>query len=177
MPTAPLKSAAVVCTAAGIALSPFASPASASAHREPPFIRVEGPSQVYDAAYARAKTVVLVNYGLRNTVIDLVVSEFPREAVNRRLGVHVHSRRCGANPDDSGPHYTRPGAAASVRPRNKEVWLDIRVRPGGLGRTQTVVPWRVGKAARSIVIHAKRTNQRTGDAGRRLVCTNVPFGR
>jgi Cu-Zn family superoxide dismutase len=39
------------------------------------------------------------------------------------------------------------------------------------------VPWQIAKGtAGSVVVHAKPTDHKTGEAGGRLFCTTVPFG-
>ncbi|GAA4089976.1 MULTISPECIES: superoxide dismutase family protein [Actinomadura] len=170
-----VRRTAVTLTAAGVALGLLTAPALADAKVRD--IRAQGPTYVYkDPRYAKTKTWAQVSYGKRSTTVRLQAAGLPRKAVGRTLGVHVHKNKCGRKPAAAGPHYQHPRAGRGTPVRAKEIWLDFKVRRDGTARSMARVPWRVGKGhAGSIVIHAKPTNHRTGDAGDRLVCTNVPF--
>ncbi|MFC5749370.1 hypothetical protein [Actinomadura rugatobispora] len=179
MPTkrrAALRRAAVTSAAAGIALGLIAAPAAACPKHRQGVTRVKGPTHTYHRGYSAVKEVVTVHGARGRTVVDLRVSGFPRSAAGKRFGAHVHQNKCGPKASHSGTHYQRL-ARSSTPLRFKEIWLDVRIDRDGRGHSRAVVPWRVAKGQRSVVIHAKPTDRRTGEAGARLLCTTVPFGR
>ncbi|WP_236073187.1 superoxide dismutase family protein [Streptomyces tardus] len=104
---------------------------------------------------------------------------------DRSFGAHVHTKPCGARPDDSGPHYqhrvdpVQPSVdPAYANPRN-EVWLDFDSDAEGSGRASAKQKWNFREGgARSVVIHEHSTHTEEGHAGQagaRLACVNVPF--
>ncbi|WP_068164480.1 superoxide dismutase family protein [Rhodococcus phenolicus] len=110
-------------------------------------------------------------------------------APNRDFGAHVHTRACGPQPADSGPHYQNdPDPAATpespstdpayANPQN-EVWLDITTDDNGDARASTTVDWEFrDDAAESVVIHAQHTMTGpgvAGTAGDRLACIDEDF--
>ena len=110
-------------------------------------------------------------------------------APNRDFGVHVHTRRCGSDPADSGPHYqnvTDPAASdeapssdpAYANPEN-EVWLDVTTDAGGSAEATTTVDWTFRPdEANSVVLHEKHTMTGPGEAGMagaRLACLDEGF--
>lgn len=125
------------------------------------------------------------NEGGRTTVTFEVSGLAP----DRDLGVHVHTRPCGPNPADSGPHYQNnvdPAAAAEspstdsayANPSN-EVWLDITTDANGSAHSSATVDWKFREGeARSVVIHADQTKTASGEAGmagNRLACIDEDF--
>lgn len=110
-------------------------------------------------------------------------------APNRDFGVHVHTRACGPQPSDSGPHYQNvldPAATAEApssdpayaNPQN-EVWLDVTTDASGHAQASTAVEWefRDGEA-NSLVLHAQHTMTGPGQAGMagdRLACVDEEF--
>jgi superoxide dismutase, Cu-Zn family len=110
-------------------------------------------------------------------------------APNRDFGVHVHTRPCGPQPSDSGPHYQdRLDPAASpespstdpayANPQN-EIWLDVTTDDNGDAQASTTVDWEFrDNEANSVVLHAQRTMTGPGEAGTagdRLACVNEDF--
>lgn len=104
----------------------------------------------------------------------------------RSFGAHVHTRPCGAAPEDSGPHYQHrvDPVQPSVDPRyanpRNEVWLDFDSDARGAGYAASTHSWnfRAGQA-RSVVLHEHSTHTEEGHAGQagaRLACFTVPFG-
>lgn len=97
-------------------------------------------------------------------------------APNRDFGVHVHTRPCGPQPSDSGPHYQNnadPAATpekpssdpAYANPRN-EIWLDVTTDAKGNAQSSTAVDWEFRNGeANSVVLHAQRTMTGPGQAG------------
>lgn len=166
--------AAVIPAVAGAALLTLTTPALARAC--PDKIVAKGPTNVYDAAYKDVKTTITVVRTSDTTSVLLRASGFPADAAGKTFGVHVHVNPCGPEPADAGPHYKNPDAPAGTPMHAKEIWLDITVGENGAGHSGDVVPWRVAaKAAGSVIVHAKPTDQDTGDAGARNICTTVPF--
>jgi Cu-Zn family superoxide dismutase len=105
-------------------------------------------------------------------------------APNRDFGVHVHTRTCGREPLDSGPHYQNdvdpaatPEAPSSdpayANPQN-EIWLDVTTDGNGDAQSSTAVSWEFRHdEANSVVLHAQRTMTgpgMAGMAGDRLAC-------
>ncbi|WP_420750478.1 superoxide dismutase family protein [Rhodococcus sp. O3] len=110
-------------------------------------------------------------------------------APNRDFGVHVHTRPCGPQPSDSGPHYQNtPDPAATpetpstdpayANPQN-EVWLDITTDANGDAQASSTVDWTFrDDGANSVVIHAQHTMTAPGEAGNagdRLACIDEDF--
>lgn len=103
----------------------------------------------------------------------------------RTYGAHVHTRPCGAAPDDAGPHYqdVRDPVQPSVDPAyanaENEVWLDFTTDHRGKAHTTTRQDWRFRPGgARSVVVHEHATTTHPGEAGMagaRLACLSVPF--
>lgn len=110
-------------------------------------------------------------------------------APNRDFGAHVHTRPCGPQPSDSGPHYQNnvdPAATpespstdpAYANPQN-EVWLDITTDANGDARSSSTVDWEFrDDGANSVVIHSQHTMTGpgvAGTAGDRLACVDEDF--
>ena len=110
-------------------------------------------------------------------------------APNRDFGVHVHTKPCGLEPADSGPHYQNdadPAATpespstdpAYANPQN-EVWLDITTDADGDAQASSTVAWEFrDDEARSVVLHAQHTKTHAGEAGMagdRLACVDEDF--
>ncbi|GAA2602782.1 superoxide dismutase family protein [Actinomadura fulvescens] len=169
-----MRRTAITVTAAGAALGLAATPALAC----PKPIKVKGPTYAYDKAFAKAKTRIVVTGKKKRTTVRLAVSGLPASAVGKTLGAHVHKNACGPKPADAGPHYQNPKARPGTPLHAKEIWLELKVRKGGYAVAKTHARWAIAKGdAGSVVVHAKPTDHNTGDAGARLLCTTVPFGR
>jgi len=104
---------------------------------------------------------------------------------DRTYGAHVHTKPCGARPDDSGPHYQhrKDPVQPSTNPRyanpRNEVWLDFTTDGQGHGRAVSRHSWtfREGEAG-SVVLHEKGTSTQPGHAGQagaRVACFSVPL--
>lgn len=104
---------------------------------------------------------------------------------HRAYGAHVHVKKCGAAPADSGPHYQnvvdpkQPSVdPAYANPRN-EIWLDVHTDARGFAYTSSTVDWQfTERRAQSVVLHDEHTHTGPGEAGTagpRLACVNVPF--
>lgn len=108
---------------------------------------------------------------------------------NRDFGAHVHTQRCGLEPDDSGPHYQNdvdPAASsespstdpAYANPQN-EIWLDFTTDAEGNAEASTTVDWEFrDDEANSVVIHSEHTMTGPGEAGQagdRLACIDEDF--
>ena len=140
---------------------------------------VRGPTYVYDHAYDGARTTVAAYRSRQDrATVVFVVTGMPRSTWGRRFGVHVHTNRCGRDPAAAGPHFANPRAPRGATLAEREIWLDVRVLVGGFGisRHTTTYPLPRGIQANSVVLHAQPTNQVTGEAGARVMCTTVPLG-
>lgn len=104
---------------------------------------------------------------------------------HRAYGAHVHVKKCGAAPADSGPHYqhvvdpVQPSVdPAYANPRN-EIWLDVHTDGRGFAYTKSTVDWQfTDRHAQSVVLHNEHTHTKPGEAGTagpRLACVNVDF--
>ncbi|GGN18639.1 hypothetical protein GCM10011609_69630 [Lentzea pudingi] len=139
----------------------------------------------YDAAKvpANAKVTVLgaptISGG--TTVLLALEGLLP----NRAYGAHVHVKKCGAAPADSGPHFqnvadpVQPSVdPAYANPRN-EVWLDVHTDGNGFALAESTVDWQfTERRAQSVVLHDEHTHTGPGEAGTagpRLACVNVAF--
>jgi Cu-Zn family superoxide dismutase len=129
---------------------------------------------------ARVKITVVSRGGVtttRLTVHGLVP--------DRAYGAHAHTKRCGPNPKDAGPHYQNvpDPVQPSVNPRyanpRNEIWLDFTTDARGNATAVSTVPWRFTvRHAHSVVVHTMHTHTgpgHAGDAGARLGCVNVDF--
>ncbi|KOX11208.1 superoxide dismutase family protein [Nocardiopsis sp. NRRL B-16309] len=108
---------------------------------------------------------------------------------DREFGAHVHTRPCGEEPSDAGPHYQNeadPAATedepssdpAYANPEN-ELWLDFTTDADGNAVSTATVDWtfREGEA-RSLVLHEQHTSTEHGEAGTagdRVACVTVEF--
>ncbi|GAA2420062.1 hypothetical protein GCM10010191_34060 [Actinomadura vinacea] len=172
-----MRRAAVVSVVAGAVFGLLATPAAACPQHRAGVIKAKGPTYTYHRGYTRVKEVVAVRSARGRTVVDLYVSGFPRSAVGRRFGAHVHRNKCGPRPVQAGRAYQRQ-ARRGTPLRAREIWMDLRIRRDGRGHARAVVPWRIPRGhANSLVIHSKPTISRSAEAGARLFCTTVPFGR
>jgi Cu-Zn family superoxide dismutase len=147
----------------------------AAAHGKAHTSETRGPTYTYDSRYAKVKTLVQVHEANGRTMVALAVTRFPKSAAGKVFGVHVHENRCGRKPAAAGDHYQNPKAAPGTPLRKKEIWLDVKIGRDGKGHSRATVPWNVRQGVRSVVLHAKPTNPRTGDAGDRLLCTDTYF--
>lgn len=104
---------------------------------------------------------------------------------DRDFGAHVHTKPCGAEPGDSGPHYqhkvdpVQPSVDPDFAHPANEIWLDFDSDAEGEGHAKSQQKWnfRAGEA-RSVVIHEHTTHTgegHAGQAGDRLACLTVPF--
>lgn len=138
----------------------------------------------YDAKVPTGAKVTVVgvpSVGGRTTVLLVLKGLLP----NRAYGAHVHVKKCGAAPADSGPHFqnvddpVQPSVdPAYANPRN-EIWLDVHTDANGFAHTDSTVDWQfTGRHARSVVLHDEHTHTGPGEAGTagpRLACVNVVF--
>jgi Cu-Zn family superoxide dismutase len=131
---------------------------------------------VYDRklapAGARASLLVESERDTGKTRSSLVVEGFRPE---HTYGAHLHIQPCGADPDDSGPHYQH--VAGKISPRN-EIWLDFTTDRTGTASTSARHPWLLdeNRLPRSLVIHAEPTRAtppNPGAAGPRIACLTL----
>ncbi|MGW6449389.1 superoxide dismutase [Lentzea sp. NPDC055074] len=104
---------------------------------------------------------------------------------NRAYGAHVHVKKCGAAPADSGPHFqnvpdpVQPSVDPAYTNARNEIWLDVHTDGNGFAHTESTVDWQfTEKHAQSVVLHNEHTHTKPGEAGTagpRLACVNVAF--
>jgi superoxide dismutase, Cu-Zn family len=106
---------------------------------------------------------------------------------NRAYGAHVHTKRCGPDPNDAGPHFqnvpdpVQPSVDPTYANRHNEIWLDVTTDEQGDAHSLSVVGWqfaRTNRHAQSVVIHTDHTHTdpgRAGQAGARVGCVDVDF--
>ena len=138
----------------------------------------------YDAKVPAGANVTVVgvpSVGGRTTVLLVLKGLQP----NRAYGAHVHVKKCGAAPADSGPHFqnvvdpVQPSVdPAFANPRN-EIWLDVHTDANGFAHADSTVDWQfTERHAQSVVVHDEHTHTGPGEAGTagpRLACVNVAF--
>ncbi|GAB3206710.1 superoxide dismutase family protein [Marinactinospora thermotolerans] len=126
--------------------------------------------------------VSVTSKGAPPTIVTMGISGLQPD---RDYGAHVHTKPCGAAPDDSGPHYQneedpqQPSTDPKYANPDNEIWLDFTTDADGSADASASVDWvpRQGEA-NSIVIHAEHTHTEPGHAGQagdRLACINVPL--
>jgi Cu-Zn family superoxide dismutase len=101
---------------------------------------------------------------------------------SRQYGAHVHTKPCGPNPADAGPHYQnvpdphQPSTDPAYANNSNEIWLDFTTDAQGNGMAMATVNWRFSDAQqpRSVVIHEHHTHD-GGAAGVRLACMTTAF--
>ncbi|SDH40164.1 superoxide dismutase, Cu-Zn family [Sinosporangium album] len=101
---------------------------------------------------------------------------------SRTYGAHLHTKPCGAKPDDSGPHYQHaqtPGAPSHhmANPHN-EVWLDFTTDGTGAGTATARQSWAYtpDRLPGSLIIHERKTTPEgpeAGTAGARVACLTL----
>jgi superoxide dismutase, Cu-Zn family len=104
---------------------------------------------------------------------------------NRAYGAHVHVKKCGAAPADSGPHFqnvvdpVQPSVDPAYANPHNEIWLDVHTNGNGFAYTSSTVDWQfTDRHAQSVVLHNDHTHTKPGEAGTagpRLACVNVAF--
>jgi len=102
------------------------------------------------------------------------------DATSGTYGVHLHQGKCDANysgdlPDGPGPHYNVTWQSIGLSGpdlKKTEVWLDLKVDSDRDARSTATVSFIPEEGTRSIVFHAKKT-ENDGTAGPRLAC--LPF--
>jgi superoxide dismutase, Cu-Zn family len=105
---------------------------------------------------------------------------------NRRYGAHAHTKPCGADGKDAGPHFqfkpdpVTPSVDPAYANNVNEIWLDFTTDAAGAGRATSTVPWvfPADRRAASVIIHAMSTSTepgKAGGAGNRAACLTVGF--
>jgi Cu-Zn family superoxide dismutase len=112
------------------------------------------------------------------TVVTLAVQGL---VPNHPYGAHVHTRPCGPDPADAGPHYQnvidphQPSVDPTYANPHNEIWLDFTTDSRGNAFTLSTVDWAfTDRHPHSVVIHEHHTHP-GGTAGARLACLNATF--
>lgn len=138
----------------------------------------------YDAKVpngARVTVVGVPNVSGGTTVLLVLKGLLP----HRAYGAHVHVKKCGAAPADSGPHFqnvidpVQPSVDPGYANARNEIWLDVHTDANGFAHTESTVDWQfTERHAQSVVLHNEHTHTLPGEAGTagpRLGCVNVDF--
>ncbi|MET9228591.1 superoxide dismutase [Lentzea sp. NPDC003310] len=166
-----------------------------TAHAEP--AKVAHTSAKFENYWAAAKAVThdaaKVPVGAKVTVVGVptvsggttVLLVLKGLLPNRAYGAHVHVKKCGALPADSGPHFqnvpdpVQPSVDPAYANARNEIWLDVHTDDRGFALTESTVDWQfTERHAQSVVLHNEHTHTRPGEAGTagpRLACVNVDF--
>ncbi|SDC26220.1 superoxide dismutase family protein [Actinokineospora iranica] len=174
-----LTAAAALCL-----LAASTTPASASGSGAFELYRAGADAVTYDpnmVPVGSRAAVIPFTTGKTTVVLLIVHGLLP----NRHYGAHVHTKPCGPDPADAGPHFqNKPDPVtpsvdpAYANPEN-EVWLDFVTGPHGQAVATAKVRWRFGdRPAGSLVIHRDHTHTEPGQAGvagPRLACVNADF--
>ena len=105
---------------------------------------------------------------------------------NRQYGAHAHTKPCGGDGKDAGPHFqfkpdpVTPSVDPAYANNVNEIWLDFTTDAAGAGRATATVPWvfPADRRAASVIIHAMSTSTepgKAGGAGNRAACLTVGF--
>ncbi|GII92893.1 superoxide dismutase family protein [Sinosporangium siamense] len=138
---------------------------------------------VYDPKLAPkgSNATVTVESVDSTTVSTLTVKKFKPM---RTYGAHLHTKPCGAKPDDSGPHFQHdhshtPGMPSEhlANPRN-EVWLDFTTDGTGSATATARQDWSFppDRLPGSLIIHERATTSQgpeAGTAGARIACLTL----
>jgi Cu-Zn family superoxide dismutase len=158
-----------------LASAQFAAPAASGP--QPPAI-------TYDPALipSSATGTIAVASADNKTKVTLAVKGLP---ANHEYGAHVHTKQCGPQPADSGPHYqdkndpVTPSTDPAYANAKNEVWLDFMTDAQGDASVASTVDWKFRPGgANSVVIHAMHTateQGKAGTAGNRLACITAAF--
>jgi Cu-Zn family superoxide dismutase len=145
----------------------------------------------YDPAIAPTGARLAVTAGATpgGTAVRLVVSGLLPE---RGYAAHVHQLPCGATGAAAGPHHQhdvdpaagpdKPSSDPAFANPSNEIWLDLRTDGSGNGEVRAEVPFALGdRRPASVIVHeAERTATepgKSGTAGARVACLNVPFSQ
>jgi superoxide dismutase, Cu-Zn family len=143
----------------------------------PATVTAEGPTFVHDDRAIGAKIEIKQIDADNSTVIELRVTNL-RGFAGKTVGAHVHTKPCSADPAASGPHYANPVADKTTALGAREVWMDFTVDSLGRGIGIAIFDWKIKAGdANSVVIHAESTNQTSGAAGARVMCTDLKLGK
>ena len=139
----------------------------------------------YDSALVPVGATATVNAGdaASSTNVTLAVTGLQP---NRRYGAHAHTKPCGSDGKDAGPHFqfkpdpVTPSVDPAYANNTNEIWLDFTTDAAGAGRATSTVPWvfPADRRAASVIIHAMPTSTepgKAGGAGNRAACLTVGF--
>lgn len=144
-----------------------------------------GPAITYDEELVAAGSRVAVEARPvgGSTTVKLAVRGFEPD---HHYGAQVHTRSCGAAPDDAGPHFqydvdpVQPSVDPAFTNPQNEIWLDLTTDDTGAGTAETTVAWVFPDDRRpgSVVIGATPTttgSQAADPVAARAGCVSVDF--
>jgi superoxide dismutase, Cu-Zn family len=139
----------------------------------------------YDSALvpAGATATVTASEAATSTSVTLAVAGLQP---NRQYGAHAHTKPCGGDGKDAGPHFqfkpdpVTPSVDPAYANNVNEIWLDFTTDAAGSGRATSTVPWAfpADRRAASVIIHAMPTSTepgKAGSAGNRAACITIGF--
>jgi len=139
----------------------------------------------YDSALvpAGASATVTASEAATSTSITLAVTGLQP---NRQYGAHAHTKPCGSDGKDAGPHFqlkpdpVTPSIDPAYANNSNEIWLDFTTDAAGSGRATSTVQWAfpADRRAASVIIHTMPTSTepgKAGSAGNRAACITVGF--
>jgi superoxide dismutase, Cu-Zn family len=149
------------------------------------FVAAPATPPTYDSTLIPVGATASVTAGEAGTSTNVTL-EVTGLQPNRRYGAHAHTKPCGGDGKDAGPHFqfTPDPVTPSVDPAYannvNEIWLDFTTDAAGAGRATSTVPWvfPADRRAASVIIHAMSTATepgKAGGAGNRAACLTVGF--
>ena len=143
------------------------------------------PAATYDSALVPVGATATVNAGEAATSTNVTLAVTGLQP-NRRYGAHAHTKPCGSDGKDAGPHFqfkpdpVTPSVDPAYANNTNEIWLDFTTDAAGAGRATSTVPWvfPADRRAASVIIHAMPTSTepgKAGGAGNRAACLTVGF--
>jgi superoxide dismutase, Cu-Zn family len=139
----------------------------------------------YDSTLVPVGATATVTAGEAGTSTNVAL-EVTGLQPNRQYGAHAHTKPCGGDGKDAGPHFqfkpdpVTPSVDPAYANNVNEIWLDFTTDATGAGRATATVPWvfPADRRAASVIIHAMSTSTepgKAGSAGPRAACLTVGF--
>jgi Cu-Zn family superoxide dismutase len=175
----------VACAGAATGAAAPSTDAARTVTAQGTFAAAPATPATYDSALVPVGATAIVNAGeaATSTSVTLAVTGLQP---NRQYGAHAHTKPCGGDGKDAGPHFqfkpdpVTPSVDPAYANNTNEIWLDFTTDAAGSGRATSTVPWAfpADRRAASVIIHAMPTSTepgRAGGAGNRAACLTVGF--
>jgi Cu-Zn family superoxide dismutase len=149
------------------------------------FAAAPAPAPTYDSTLVPVGATATVNADAAATSTSVTLAVTGLQP-NRRYGAHAHTKPCGSDGKDAGPHFqfkpdpVTPSVDPAYANNVNEIWLDFTTDAAGAGQATATVPWvfPADRRAASVIIHAMPTSTepgKAGGAGNRAACLTVGF--